>query len=266
MPTAHVNGVDINYDDVGKGFPVFFGHSLVWDNEMFVHQVKALSEKYRCINVDYRNHGKSGSVLKEWTLYDYVDDNIALAEHLGIKQAHWVGLSQGGMMNMRLALKRPDLVKSLVILDSSADPEEADNKPQYEMMANMAAEQGPESIIEGILPIFFAEDFGKDYPDVLAAYREKFLKSNGEALKWATFAVTRRDDIAGKISQIKAPTLVIIGEMDAATVPAHSETIHKAIANSQLVPIPRSGHMSPIEKPELVTKAISTFLAKVDAG
>ncbi len=266
MPIAHVNGVDLSYEDVGKGFPVIFGHSLVWDGEMFVHQVKALSEKYRCINVDYRNHGKSGAVLEAWDFDAHVADNIALAEHLGIRQAHWVGLSQGGMMAMRLALERPDLVKSLVILDSSAEGEEEANKPQYEMMANAAAEHGPEAVVEGVIPIFFAEAFHRDYPEVAAAYREKFLKNDPQALKWAVFAVTRRDDISGKIAKIQAPTLVIVGEEDVATVPEHSRVIQRAIPRAQLVTIPGAGHMSPIEKPEAVTKAIADFLGQVDAG
>ncbi|MDP3936687.1 MAG: alpha/beta fold hydrolase [Deltaproteobacteria bacterium] len=265
MPTARVNGVDIFYEDVGKGIPVIFGHSLVWDHEMFVHQVKALSGNYRCINVDYRNHGRSGGVHKEWTIHDYVDDNIALAEHLGIKQAHWVGLSQGGMMAMRLALKRPDLVRSLLILDSSAEGEEEANIPNYEMMANMAAEQGPETVVEGVMPIFFAADFNRDQPDQIAAYRKKFIDGNSEALKWAVFAVTRRDDVSKKISAIKAPTLVIVGEQDSATVPAHSELIARSIPGATLVTIPGAGHMSPLEKPEPVNRALSEFLARVDA-
>jgi len=265
MPTAHVNGLDIYYEDVGKGVPVIFGHSLVWDHEMFVHQVKALSPGYRCINVDYRNHGKSGSVKKEWPLDAYVDDNIALAEHLGISSAHWVGLSQGGMMAMRLALRRPELVRSLVILDSSAEPEEEEKRPQYEMMANMAAEQGAETVVEGVLPIFFAEDFTRDHPDQLAAYRQKFLDNDAEALKWAVFAVTRRDDISKKIAAIQAPTLVIVGEQDIATVPAHSDLIHRAIAGSKLVTIPGAGHMSPLEKPDAANAALTAFLSAVDA-
>ncbi len=264
MPTAHVNGVDIFYQDAGEGFPVIFGHSLVWDHEMFVHQVEALSKSYRCINVDYRNHGKSGAINKPWSIYDYVEDNIALAAHLGIKQAHWVGLSQGGMMAMRLALQRPDLVKSLVILDSSAGPEEEEKRSQYEMMANMAAEQGPETVVEGILPIFFAEDFNRDYPDVRAYYRDKFVNSDATAMKWAVFAVTGRDDVSEKIQAIGAPALVIVGEQDIATMPELSTFIDHALPNSRLVTIPGAGHMSPLEKPAPVTKAITDFLAKVD--
>ncbi|MFQ5458566.1 MAG: alpha/beta fold hydrolase [Myxococcota bacterium] len=266
MPTAQVNGVELFYEDEGEGFPVIFGHSLVWDHEMFVHQVKALSKNYRCINVDYRNHGKSGTVCKEWTLYDYVDDNIALAEHLGIASAHWVGLSQGGMMAMRLALKRPELVRSLVILDSSAAPEDAEKRPQYEMMANMAAEQGSETVVEGVLPIFFAEDFKRDYPDQLAYYREKFIKSDADAMKWAVFAVTGRDDVSDKISAITAPALVIAGEADIATGPARAADIDAALPNSRFVTIPGAGHMAPLEKPGPVTDAIAGFLAEVDAA
>jgi pimeloyl-ACP methyl ester carboxylesterase len=266
MPTAHVNGVDLSYEDVGKGFPVIFGHSLVWDGEMFVHQVKALSEKYRCINVDYRNHGRSGAVLEEWGFHAHVADNIALADHLGIRQAHWIGLSQGGMMAMRLALERPDLVKSLVILDASAEGEEEVNIPQYEMMANAAIEHGPEAVVEGVMPIFFAEAFQKDYPAVSAAYRQKFLRNNPQALKWAVYAVTRRDDVSGKIAQIQAPTLVIVGEQDVATVPAHSHVIQRAIPGARLVTIPGAGHMSPLEKPGPVTAAITDFLRKVDGA
>jgi pimeloyl-ACP methyl ester carboxylesterase len=129
----------------------------------------------------------------------------------------------------------------------------------------MAAEQGPETVVEGVMPIFFAEDFQRDHPDQLAAYRRKFLEGDSAALKWAVFAVTRRDDVSKKIGAIKAPTLVIVGEQDAATLPAHSELIQRSIPGATLVRIPGAGHMSPLEKPEPVNRAIAEFLARVDA-
>ena len=85
-------------------------------------------------------------------------------------------------------------------------------------------------------------------------------------MKWAVFAVTRRDDISGKIQAIEAPTLVIVGEEDVATTPEHSTFIDRALPHSRLVTIPGAGHMSPLEKPAPVTGAITDFLAKVDAG
>jgi 3-oxoadipate enol-lactonase len=265
MPTAKVNGVELYYEDQGNGFPVVFGHGLCFDGDMFSHQVQALSSRYRTITVDFRGHGRSQSLDQPYTLEDNTEDLYRLLQHLGISQAHFVGLSMGGMTAMRLALAQPEMVKSLVLLDTSADGEEPGKVASYEMAAQTTRDHGPDLVIDAILPVFFSSSYLNGRPEEAAAMKQKIIERiHPVGVYHATLAVTRRRSIIEEIDRIKVPTLILVGDQDIATVPEKSQRIHERIAGSQLVVIPNAGHMSAIEQPELVTSEIERFLSAID--
>lgn len=263
MPTISVNGVEIYYEDVGEGFPVLFLHGLTFDTRMWTDQVAALSKKYRCISLDFRGHGHSATTDTEYSLEQFAEDVRGLLRELGIEQAHVAGLSMGGMVAMRLALAYPEVVRSLVLLDTSADPQDAERASQYETMAQIVKEQGPEAVMQGVIPIFFSPAFIQGQPQKLQAFKEQFRKIDGEGNYRAVLAVTRRRDTREDIKGIGVPTLVIVGEQDLATPVDEAETIHQQIAGSRLEKIAGAGHMTPLEQPEKVTALLEDFLSRV---
>ncbi len=263
MPTAKVNGQNLNYEDTGSGEPVIFLHGLTFSARMWDAQVKALSKRYRCINADFRGHGGTPP-SGEFTLEDLAEDAHGLIAQLGVAPAHVVGLSMGGMVAMRLALAYPGDVRSLVLLDTSADPELPERAPQYEMLANIAREQGLGAVLDAVLPIFFAPRF-LARTDEVNVWRERLAANDREGVYQATLAVARRSDISVDIRRISAPTLVVVGELDDPTPLEKHQAIRDAIVGSELAVIPGSGHMSPLEAPGAVTEAIERFLARVGA-
>jgi 3-oxoadipate enol-lactonase len=264
MATATINSAEIYYEDAGQGFPLLFLHGLTFDNRMWTDQVAALSKKYRCVSMDFRGHGRSSTSDSEYSLEQFVEDVHGLMKELGIEQAHVAGLSMGGMVAMRLALAHPEVVRSLMLLDTSARPEQAERAPQYETMARIAREQGPEAIMQGVIPIFFSQAFSEGQPEKLEAFKEQFRSLNPEGVYRATLAVTRRRDICEDIKSIRVPTLIIVGEQDLATPVFEAETIHRQIAGSRLEKIAGAGHMTPLEEPEKVTAVIEEFLSQVE--
>ena len=98
MPTATINGAEIYYEDVGQGLPLLFLHALTFDTRMWADQVAALSRKYRCINMDFRGHGRSSMPDSECTLEQFAEDVYGLMKELGIEQAHVAGSSLRGMV------------------------------------------------------------------------------------------------------------------------------------------------------------------------
>jgi 3-oxoadipate enol-lactonase len=262
MPTVTVNGAEIYYEDVGQGFPLLFLHGLTFDTRMWTDQVAALSEKYRCVSLDFRGHGHSATTGTEYSLEQFAEDAYGLLKELGIEQAHVAGLSMGGMVAMRLALAHPEVVRSLMLLDTSAHAQDPERASQYQTMAQIIKEQGSEAVVQGVIPIFFSPAFIQGQPQKLEAFREQFRKIDGEGNYRATLAVTRRRDIREDIKGIGVPTLVIVGEEDLPTPVDEAESIHRQIAGSRLEKIAGAGHMTPLEQPEKVTALLEDFLSQ----
>jgi 3-oxoadipate enol-lactonase len=264
MATVTVNGTQVYYEDAGRGFPLLFLHGLTFDTRMWRSQVAALSGKYRCVSIDFRGHGQSTAPDGEYTLEAMAEDVYQVMRHLGLEQAHVAGISMGGMVAMRLALAHPDVVRSLVLLGTSASPEQAERAHRYEMMARVMTEQGPEAIMQGVIPIFFSQAFIGGQPQKLEAFKEQFRSLNPQEVYRATLAVTRRRDISEDIKSIRVPTLIIVGEQDLTEPVSEAESIQRQIAGSRLEKIAGAGHMTPLEQPERVTALIEKFLSQVE--
>lgn len=263
MPTVTINGAEIYYEDMGQGFPLVLLHALTFDSRMWADQVASLSKKYRCINMDFRGHGRSSMPDSECTLEQLAEDVYSLMKELGIEQAHVAGLSLGGMVAMRLALAHPDIVRSLVLVGTSAQAEEAERAAQYETMARISKEQGPEAIMQGVLPLFFSQAFIQGQPEKLQAFKEQFRNIDREGVYRATLATARRRDIGEEIKSIRVPTLIIVGEQDLTEPVSEAETIQRQIAGSRLEKIAGAGHIACLEQPEKVTAVMEEFLSQV---
>ncbi|HEV8321901.1 MAG TPA: alpha/beta fold hydrolase [Myxococcota bacterium] len=258
--------VTIDYDVSGArdGFPVVFNHSLVWDRDNWAAQAAALAAtgRWRCINIDTRNHGRSSTSAEPVTLADFCGDVLAVMDAEGAAKAAHVGLSMGGMIGMRLALAHSERVAALALFGTSADAEDPLRAPQYEAMAEMLGSYGPAGLVEPVMSIFFAERFRAEQPDAFAAYAEKFLAFSPNGAEAALLAVTRRDSVLDRLAEVRAPTLVVVGEEDVATPPAQSEAIARAVPGARLVRVAGSGHMVPVERPAEATQLLADFLAE----
>ena len=112
MPWLGVDGVELHYEERGGaagGTPIVFSHGLLWSGGMFDAEVAALSGRYRCIAYDHRGQGRSATSPTPYDMERLADDAAALIEQLGAVPCHFVGLSMGGFVGMRLAARRPEL-------------------------------------------------------------------------------------------------------------------------------------------------------------
>lgn len=263
MPKVKVNGVKLYFEERGEGYPIVFLHSLIWDHTMFERQVERLSREYRTINVDFRGHGNSECPDERYTLDLMVEDTLGLLKKLEVKEAHLIGLSMGGMTFMRIAARRPELVGGLVLMDTSADAEDPENKPLYKEFADSILEKGPKDYVDVVMSIMFSGRFLAKDPRA-EEWRRKFLKIDTMGVSRATYAVLERDNILDEVSQIDAPTLVVVGEEDVATPPEKARELVEAIPDSRLLRVPESGHMTTVEMPETTTGGILDFLSQLE--
>ena len=266
MPKASVNGSEYFYEEAGSGLPVVFAHGLLFDRHMWDHQVETLSSRYRCIAYDFLGHGGSSLGRGEYSLEDEAENLHALISKWGASPAHLVGLSLGGMVGIRLALAHPEDVRSLALLDTSAEEEVAERRPQYEALAAAARTRGPESVVDAVVPFFFSPGFMQSNPEPVAAFKQQFIDSNIDGIEQATKAVTRRTSVLDRIPEIKVPTLVIVGSEDIATTPDKAQHLAEGISGARLETVAGAGHMTPIEQPERISQLLSEFLSEVDSA
>jgi pimeloyl-ACP methyl ester carboxylesterase len=258
-----VNGTELYYEDTGGAGPaILFSHGLFWDSSMFAPQIRALKFRYRCVAYDHRGQGQSAdSDLRAIDMDTLFADAVALIVALDLKPVHLCGLSMGGFVAVRLGARRTDLVRSLLLLDTSADPEPRENALALRLWNWFARWFGVGLLMDATMPTMFGESTLSDPARAVErdAWRRQ-LRSNRRSLWRAVNGVIERPSVYDELSGITAPTLVMVGEEDTVTVPAKAERIAAAIAGAKLVRIPRAGHIVTLEQPQAVTQAIGEFL------
>src|SRR3972149_956215 len=153
MATATRNGITLHYEVSGSGPAIVLTHSFLCDDSLFTHQVAALERTHRVINIDLRGHGRSGPSESPYTIYDLVDDVVAVLDAEGVASAIWMGLSIGGFLSLRAALTRPERVRALVLIDADAGPETAWKKLKYTAMKWGLQTVGPRVVVPAGMPI-----------------------------------------------------------------------------------------------------------------
>lgn len=268
MPEIAVNGTRLFYEDTGPGSSgetVVFSHGLLWNSELFAPQLAHLRDRYRVIAYDHRGQGRSADDPSRCIGMDTVyEDAVALIEALQLKPVHFAGLSMGGFVAMRLGARRPDLVRSLMLLETSADPEPAENVPKYRRLNFVARWFGLGLVAARVMPIMFSEDFLTDPARATerAHWRRK-LTANRRSIWRAVNGVIERQGIYAELNRIACPVLIVVGEQDVATTPAKAERLHAGIPRSRLVRIAKAGHSSSIEQPAAVNAALDDFLGSL---
>ena len=135
MPQIKVNDVNLYYQDTGKGEEtIVFSNGYLLSHKMFSDQIALLSERYRVIAFDHRGHGESEKFKESFGIYDLMEDAAELIDKLVGGPVHFAGMSTGGFVGLRLMLRRPELLKSLVLIDTAAGAEPPEKMKQYNQM------------------------------------------------------------------------------------------------------------------------------------
>jgi 3-oxoadipate enol-lactonase len=261
MPMIRANGTSLYYEDTGgTGAPVVFSHGLLWNTKLFAPQMAVLKDRYRCVAYDHRGQGRSADdIAPAISVETLTVDAAALIEKLDLGPVHFCGLSLGGIVAMRLAIDRPDLIRSLVLLDTTADAEPY--KLKYQAMNLVARFAGLGAVSGAIMPALYGKTTLNDpaRADERHEWKQQ-LVSNRNTIWRAVNGVLNRKSIYSELGKIAAPTLVAVGEEDTSTPQAMAERIAGAIAGAKLIVIPSAGHATTQEQPAIVTAAIGAFL------
>lgn len=251
-------------DERGEGPPLVLWHSLFCDGGMWRGQLDALAEGHRVLNVDAPGHGRSAPTTRPYSLEDCVDALFDVMDAAGLSSASVIGLSWGGMVGLRAALRDPTRVERLVLLDTNADAESPEKLRRYRVLAFFARRLGAvPALVDRVVPIFFSPKTLATRPDLVRSFREHLEGMDRASLSHAFEAVElHRGDIRSQLSRIRCPTLVLCGVDDRATPVARSEEIAQRIAGSERALVPDAGHLSALERPDVVTPLLVDWLAR----
>ncbi len=269
MSDIEINGVRLHYTDTGAGTgagkeTIVFSHGLLMSNQMFAKQIAHLSDRYRCIGYDHRGQAGSGITKDGYDMDTLADDAAGLINALNLGPCHFAGLSMGGFVGMRLAINTPQLLKSLILLDTSAEAEPAESAPKYKMLNFIARWFGLGVVVGQVMPILFGKTFMSDpaRADERAHWKNHIAKAHDrKSIVRAVKGVIDRDGVYDRLGKITVPTLVVVGSEDSATPQAIGQRIADAVDGADFRVIDQAGHSSTIEQPDAVNDIIDGFLA-----
>ena len=265
MPHIQLNNTKLFYIQEGEGEEVIvFSHGLLWSHKMFQSQIDFLKKDYTVFAYDHRGQGQSEDTKGPIDMDLLTLDVVELIDKMVGKPVHFVGLSMGGFVGMRVAARFPEKVKSLILLETSASPEPVENLPKYKLLTGIVKFFGIIPTVAGtVMKIMFAQSWLEN-PKNADSYKKwiKELQSNKKSITKSVEAVIHRKGVEEEIRHIKCPTMVVVGDEDVATKPEKAKFIQMAIPDAVLHMVPGAGHSSCIEKPDEVNRLIGDWMRK----
>lgn len=266
MSKIKINGAELYYEEHGQGpETVVLIHGFLMNCHTYDRQVEVLKDRYRVIVYDLRGHGQSEVTPGGYGIYEQVEDVAKLIQQLELAPCHVGGMSMGGYIAMRLAMKYPQLVRSLILISTSAAAEAKADARQFKLLGFIHNRISQSLAVKQVEPILFGENYLNDpaFEEVRAYWHHQFLNNDKHGFAKTLDGILTRDDLVKRFAAIDIPTLIICGEADAACDPVQAERMHAELPHSQLVKIPDVGHTPPVEAPEVVNSAVLDFLVSL---
>lgn len=259
MNTA-INNLAVFTDGDNKNPPVLFVHGFPFDHYMWDEQVKLLSKDYYCVRYDVRGLGNSLAGDGQFTIEMFVDDLESIIDGLELNKPVLCGLSMGGYISLRAAERMQEKFKALILCDTKTAADDNGGKLKRAAAIKQINTGGFESFVESFVPNCFGEQFVKESKSNYEVVMNRSKKNNPLGVKGCLLAMAGRTDTTDSLKNINLPALIICGSEDKLSPPETMKSIADQIPNSKFAMIEEAGHMTPVEKPEIVATAIKQFL------
>jgi 3-oxoadipate enol-lactonase len=256
---AEVNGTRLFYEVAGKGRDVVLVHGGLVDSRLWDDQFREFAKHYRVTRYDLRGFGRSGYPTGP---FSHVEDIYALLKFLKIERCALVGLSLGSMIAADFTLEHPEMVEHLVLTAPGLRGSTAPRNERARAVYKLAETEGRDKAIDAWMENdFFATGKGNS-----PAYEERMramLRDNYKT--WGPTPTTLvwnwpKPQTTERLSQIKAPTLVIIGDKDAPSILTNAEVYEEKIPGAKKITIPNVSHHLVMEKPGEYNRLVLDFL------
>lgn len=257
MTSVRLRDGALDIIEAGAGKPIVLLHSLLADRAIFDKIVPILARQRRVIVPDLPGFGGSSSAGA--TIEGIADRISGLFDALELgTTADVLGNGFGGFVASALAIRHGATFDRLILADTGVGFT-PDGKQSFFAMAERVRQSGMEAIVDVALKRLFPEDFIAANPAIMAERRAALVKTNPEFFAEACHALAALD-LTAHIGTIRNPTLVVVGELDAATPPEMARALAKALPGAALIEMPGCGHAPMAQAPEAFIKVISKFL------
>jgi 3-oxoadipate enol-lactonase len=247
------NEIELYYNEEGKGSPIVFIHGWMDDHSMWNYQIDFFSKNYRVIAYDQRGHGRSDKPQNGYSIKTLSDDLNNFTQKLNVGKFTLVGHSLGGMAAMLFALEHPEKVSKLVLISTGAKSDTS-----MRIMLWVLIHALPYSIFADGSVEF---KYFKPSKQIKAEALDRALRTPKYAACKCLREFSTNYDIRDRVSSIKVPTLIIVGDKDTSTPVVMSRYLRREIEGSKLAIIPDSKHMPMIERADMVNEVIGEFLS-----
>lgn len=266
MPKVKLNGVEIYYEEYGKGRPMMFLSETACDGAVWkIYQVEEFSRDHRAIIHDYRGTGQSGKPSIDYTTAMFAEDVVALMDHLGADDAVLVGHSMGGRVAQTIALDYPEKVCKLVLASTGAHYPRTKGLPLK--ICKEMIEWGYEKYVrEHTILVGWTEEYVKNNPDKIEHYLQVRMRNLCPVEFYLRHLLARQShDTSERLKDIKQPTLILVGEDDRNVTSeiSHrqsSEILAERIPNSKLAVLPNERHSYFFTNPSEAHRIMREFI------
>lgn len=259
MAFANINGTVLHYEYLTEDEDapvVVFINLLGTDFRIWLPLIDELTANWSILLYDKRGHGLSELGSTPYTIEDHADDLIGLCRHVGIKKAVFVGLSIGGQIVQSLYLKKPELVRKIVLSNTGHKIGTAEI---WNGRIATVEKDGIAAIADGTMERWFTADFRERRRADLAGYRTMLIRQDPRGYAASAGAV-RDADFTASVSDIKVPVLCIVGDQDGATPPDLVRSMAGMIPGARLEVIASAGHIPCVEQPEKMAGLLTRFV------
>jgi pimeloyl-ACP methyl ester carboxylesterase len=268
------DGTRLYHEEAGEGTSVLFIHEFAGDHRSWEPQVRSFSRRYRCVAYAARGYPPSDvpSDLSAYSQDLAVTDALAVLDHLDIDRAHVVGLSMGGFTSLHLALRHPDRTRSIVVgaTGYGAHPDAQESfRAESMAIADAFASEGASGIApryaEGPARVQFQNKDPRGWEEFARQLAEHSSEGSANTMRGVQRERPSLYDLRDDLAALEVPTLLLVGDEDEGCLDANL-MLKRIIPTSGLAVLPRTGHTSNLEEPELFNRLVLDFLATVDAG
>jgi pimeloyl-ACP methyl ester carboxylesterase len=256
-----VGGIELAWSTAGRGSPVLLIHGLGSSQLDWSRQVPVLARTHHVVTYDQRGHGASSHPLRAFTMRDLALDAAVLIRRLGLARCHVVGLSLGGMVAFQLAVDEPELVRSLVIVNSGPEVVPRTLKERWTLLLRRA--------LSRVLPMrsLAAMIVGRLFPHpeqqaLRTEFVERFAGNHKPSYRKAMAAIIGWS-VSDRIGTVTHPVLVVTGDRDYTTVDRKRQYVDR-LPRATLAVVENSGHATPIDQASAFNELVLRFLADVD--
>ena len=240
---------------------ILFIHGFPFDKSMWNEQAELLANDHFVVTFDMRGHGESAAGSGQYLVEFYVDDVIAIMEHLGLEKTCLCGLSMGGYTAMRAVDREPQRFSGLVLCDTKSSPDSNEAKINRANQIKTLLAGNKAQFVEAQIKALLAPKTFESNKQTVERVRNMIESTSDTALIGTMIALSARMDMTGSLTRITVPTLIIVGKQDRITTLTDAGEMHAAIKGSRMAVVHDAGHLSNLENTTEFNAALQKFLS-----